>query len=66
MRTPPTILFKIRGMLIFFMVALVISGAVLNCGPFVRFSPLLMGPILRVQPDPNVVSQVKPGIIRAG
>src|SRR6185295_2904032 len=24
--------------------ALVISGAVLNCGPFVRFSPLLMGP----------------------
>ena len=46
--------------------ALVISGAVLNCGPFVRFSPLLMDPSFGVQPDTTVVSQVKPGIIRAG
>ena len=46
--------------------ALVISGAVLNCGPFVRFSPLLMGPVLRVQPDPTVTTQVPRGIIRAG
>jgi hypothetical protein len=46
--------------------ALVISGADLNCGPFLRFSPLSMGSILRMQPDPTVISHIPRGIIRAG
>src|SRR5580704_4952085 len=41
--------------------ALVISGADLNCGPFLRVSPLSMGSILRVQPDPTVTTQVPAG-----